>query len=512
MQEFWFCSNCKSMNRAGSTRCYKCHAAKEQATLATVAERSTGVVLTPGLDEDHREVAWTLMSGNRYVSAWRLGYVVAGLMTVWLAAWTFDSVLFAIYLVTGLVSPERQAALLEFVSNPPYSLILGVISLSVPVTIVLHSGFLALTSMDSPGLGSGSPRFGPVRAGLWWIESYLWIVWGVLLLTFPIYAVGLVIIPYRLMSFGGLFLGPALVVTWGLFVRYVYLELGGPLAAIGKPRRLLQDLMDRLGVPGASDSRLVGQWSVAWGTLVGTTYAIIWGPILLIVAVVTVWLGAGVAGITLAPSSERQIELYLTILVLLVGAFVFFAYGALMYLTLRITIELSRRQRRREAWVLGGLADATAVVVAPGGPRMAQAVPQPQPQPPAQMAPEPPLSFYGSTYRTAPQPGPAADVGLAPGSQVGVPPVVRAPEEPVVWSRQVERMVSRPDFGPLPPEELPPDWQRVIQRSGAPVPKPPAPEATSPDPQTPPVESPPVEPPPKPIENRSDDLDIGSGI
>jgi hypothetical protein len=80
MQEFWFCASCKSMNRGTTDRCCRCNAEREQSTLATVAERPQGVVLIPGLDEEHREVAWPLTSTHRYISAWLLGYVSAGLL------------------------------------------------------------------------------------------------------------------------------------------------------------------------------------------------------------------------------------------------------------------------------------------------------------------------------------------------------------------------------------------------------------------------------------------------
>lgn len=360
MHEFWFCSECNSMNRSDAKRCYKCRAVREQSTLATVGERGDGVVLTPGLDEEHREVAWALMSANRYVSAWRLGYVAAGLMTVALAVWTFNTLLLVVYLGAGLISPERQATVDEFIANPTLAVILGVIGLSLPLSIILHSVFLALTSMNSMALGSGSPRFGPIRAGLWWIENSLWIFWGLLLLYMPIYLIAVVFVPVVLIASGGLILGTALAVLWLAFIRFLYGELGGPFVAIGKPRRLLADLMDRLGIPGASNSRLVGQWSVAWSTLVGTTYVIFWLPILLFVALLSMWLGAWLVGIKLTPLPVDQAQPYLTLLVVLVMAFLVLAYGALLYLTVRITIELSRRQRVREDWVRQGLPAAMA--------------------------------------------------------------------------------------------------------------------------------------------------------
>ena len=82
-----------------------------------------------------------------------------------------------------------------------------------------------------------------------------------------------------------------------------------------------------------------------------------------------------------------------------------------------------------------------------------------------------------------------------------------APEEPVVWSRKVERMVPQPDFAPLPPEELPPAWLRAIGQSESPASSPPAPAETPPVPEAPPVEE-----ANRPTEREADDLDVGSGI
>ena len=53
-----------------------------------------------------------------------------------------------------------------------------------------------------------------------------------------------------------------------------YWLLGDPVSCLGKPKRLLQDLWDRLGVPGSADSRIVLFWSVAWGTGRGIEYAV----------------------------------------------------------------------------------------------------------------------------------------------------------------------------------------------------------------------------------------------
>jgi len=101
MQEFWFCAGCKSMNRGADKRCYKCRAPKEEATLATVVHKPQDAVLTPGLDEEHREVAWTLMYRQQYISAWKLGYFAAGLILITLAVTAFVTALAAVLIITG---------------------------------------------------------------------------------------------------------------------------------------------------------------------------------------------------------------------------------------------------------------------------------------------------------------------------------------------------------------------------------------------------------------------------
>ena len=328
MQEFWFCASCKSMNRAGSNRCYKCRAVKEQATLATVAERGPGVVLTPGLDDEHREIAWALMSGNRYVSAWRLGYVAATLIFVFLAM----AVLF-VPLVFIIVITSPEGAVAAFDADSTRRAITAAVGLALVLVglamVVVHSIFLGLTSMNAPALGCGTPRFGAVRSGLWWIESYLWTLWGVQTLW---------LVPY--------------------IIARAFGVLCGPIAAIGKPRRLLQDLMDRLGVPGAADSRLVGLWSMAWGMARGIDYATYLGPLVLLIAAFFLYFSTSLIGIELTPAPEGQVRTFAIILVALIVVGELAAEGAGLFLLGRITMEMSWRQRVRERWVLDGAAEA----------------------------------------------------------------------------------------------------------------------------------------------------------
>ena len=328
MQEFWFCSQCSSMNRSDSKRCYKCRAAKEGSTLATVAERNKGVVLTPGLDEEHREIAWALMTGNRYVSAWRLGYVSAGLIALSLVLASAIVVdLVAIWLGIGAhaVTPGSSVA-----ENPALSAILLALLIAITAVsltmVVLHSIFLGLTTMNSPALGCGTARFGPVRSGLWWIESYLWSAWGLQTLW---------VFPYVVARAFGL--------------------LCGPVAAIGKPRRMLQDLMQRFGVPGAADTRVVGFWSMTWAAARVISYFSYLLPVVLLIAAYFVFHVVPLLGIHVVSAPQSQVVFFALILVVLISVGEILAAAAGLVFLAQITLELSRRQRTREVWVRHGL-------------------------------------------------------------------------------------------------------------------------------------------------------------
>ncbi|HEX7612116.1 MAG TPA: hypothetical protein VF371_05015 [Candidatus Limnocylindrales bacterium] len=347
MQESWFCAQCKSMNRANAEQCYKCRAPKAGATLATVAGRSHGVVLTPGLDEEHREVAWTLMFRQTYISAWKLGYVAAALILALLAA---GVILTAVALAVIVTHPSvGQLTLTGFFAPLLYPLL--VVGPLAILTVVVHSVFLCLTSNNLPALGSGSPRFDPVRAAVWWIESALWAIRGGLAFVVP---------PF-LALFAVSFVGPVIGLTIGV-VWFVcaYWALGDPISCLGKPKRLLEDLWERLGVPGSADSRIVTLWSVAWGTGRGIEYASAGVTYLLLIALSIIAFAASRMGqeVTLAPAS--QIGLAQTLLTVTITVVQLIADGIGLFLLARVTMELARRQRVREEWILGGLDSARA--------------------------------------------------------------------------------------------------------------------------------------------------------
>jgi hypothetical protein len=343
VQESWFCAYCKSMNRAGASHCYRCHASRAQATMASVTERNPATVLTPGLDDEHREVAWELMARSTYFSAWRLGYAATALLFL-AATLVLTSVATGLALVILGRDPNQASAGLA--GLPPSAVMGFVVGGSLAVAVVVHSAFLALTSMDTPGLGSGWPRFGPLRASVWWIESFLWAIRAALAFVVP---------PFLLvlgLALGGVIFGIVGGVVW--FVCAYWL-LGDPITCLGKPSRLLRDLHERLAVPGSADSRVVTLWATAWGMARGVDYAAAAGLYVLAVVILAVQLLSPVTGFAFELSSGSQGVLAAQMLAGLVAGVQVLADIVALFFLARVTYDLSDRQRIREKWVLSGL-------------------------------------------------------------------------------------------------------------------------------------------------------------
>lgn len=348
MQEFWFCEACKSMNRADADRCYRCRAPKIQATMATVRQRQSGVVLTPGLDEEHREVAWTLMLRQTYISAWKLGYVAAALLFLVIVVGMFTAAIeIALMVSRGSPTPVDPGS----VRGPILPTALLALGLTGLCAAVIHSVFLGLTSMDAPALGSGSPRFDPVRAGLWWIESSLWAIRAGLAFIGPPFLCVFAI------SIGGPVLGLLGGLAWAVCFFWLF---GDPIASLGKPSRLLKDLWERLTVTGSSDSRIVTLWSGAWGMARGVDFAIAAMVYATIAVMYVANFLASRFDVSIWGSSSDDVTLMAILLADLVVAVEWIADGVALYLLAQVTIELSRRQRIREKWVLAGLSAALA--------------------------------------------------------------------------------------------------------------------------------------------------------
>jgi hypothetical protein len=437
MQEYWFCAGCKSMNRANDKVCYKCRAPREQATLLTVAERQQGVVLTPGLDEEHRQVAWALMSRNSYVSAWQLGYVAAGLIVLYAILGVLFVAEQGMLLGVYLFSPDGVDSTQDLLPG----VVLGVTSLAVSLALVaavaVHSCFLGLTSMNAPALGSGSPRFDPVRAGLWWIESHLWAIRGGLAFVGP------ALLCFMGIALGGLIFGLTAGVVWAVCAFWL---LGDPITNLGKPRRLLEDLWTRLAVPGSADSRIVTWWAAAWGTAFGVAYAVAALTFVAIIVVAFVEIVLAIGGAELQPASRSQTVLVLGLTYVLVTIIEVAAYVTSLVLLARITIGLAERQRVREAWVRSGSGAPSAAAPGSAAPSDSAAQPGPFVQP-GVAAPRP-----------APAPARQPEAQLPSSDVVGGEAAGPADRPVLLPSRTMPRYGSPPEPGrPLESRQNDPD-------------------------------------------------------
>lgn len=408
MQQHWFCSRCGSMNRADADNCYKCRGRRATSTVRTTVVPRAKNVSVPSLGEDNLKIARAFMSSGRYTSSWQLGYLAGVTMMV--------AVILEVYLAVGLLVAVFLKGGFSFdalrgVAGLAGLLGAGAAGLSL-VALIMLGVFLGLTSMNAPALGCGIPGYGPLRSALWPIETVLWVVWGVT--------------SSRSMD------------QW--FFKMAALP-SGPDAATDNPPLLLWYMMGIHAVPSRSESRLIHIWAAEWGLVVCLFYV---GIIALVLAL---------CGI------DPPLVVLLVIGSLIVPP---------MFLTLAlIAIEIARRQRIREQWVLGELrAEATGTAAI--GPSESPA-PAPELRPEHTPQPSQPLQA---------EPAPTA----GPGPQVA-PPVLQTPtasrpssvpvptyrvgltgEDPVVWSRPVER-VARRDPDAVPHEELPVIWRQAIERS-----------------------------------------------
>jgi len=344
MQEYWVCGGCKSLNRPSASRCYSCRAPREAVKVATTAAPQPGVALTPGFDDEHREVAWTLMARHDYVQAWQLGRIVAW-MLYGVAALAVLEILteVAATLATGSALPVDPRTAPNSVPLV-LGIALGVLGL---LTAVLHSVYLGLSDMNVPALSGSSPRFGPLRAGLWWIESALWAIRAGLAFVVP------PLLMLASMVFGGVILGLPLGVVWLVCAFWL---LGDPVTNLSRPGRLLRDLWDHLAVPGSPSPRRVTYWTAAWGAARGLDYALAAVVYFLVVILLVVGFFGAILGFGVSVGQNQdQAAVAIVLLVYLVVTIQWVADVVALCLLGSVTQELSRMQRVREQWVLSGL-------------------------------------------------------------------------------------------------------------------------------------------------------------
>jgi hypothetical protein len=384
MQEAWFCENCRSMNRAQSNVCYRCHAPKAGATLATVRDQRPVDVAIPGIDHLDGGRAAALLS-RTYQDVSALGYLAAAILGI--AAVASAVTLFLTALVVLLASTAGNVSL-----SPGAAAVLliagGVGSLAVPAGILLDSIFLGLTTRNVPALGGGQPSFGPLRAGLWWLEAGFWVlaasfvVWSLPGIVILLMAASM-ILGFEVFGLIGL-VGVVIAIEWTrreLSISFNVFRYS--LAALRRPARPLNELASRLGAKGSAGHDLVGLWSASWVTGFAIT---IFMPLLGLgigVAAIAVVLVAALAGIDVRMPSAAELDWAERVFEALMAVVATLAALLAIFFMTRLTLWLTRAQRDRRRWVLsaagrpGGL-HAPGPAPAPGiGPGTARQGPAP---------------------------------------------------------------------------------------------------------------------------------------
>jgi len=297
VDEYWVCQKCRSLNRAGSGRCYSCReklgsrpspdsntsvsaappppaagpevsfsAAPVQAsyysrsvglTASTVpaaeaARRSRGMHLPHPVAAVRRRIASSLAM-RKSVSVAPLGYVTAALLTL----------VIPIYVVTILAVMPAASYLLQH-ANPQdawtqlsagqqstleiVSIVLAAFGL---VALVAFSVFVGLSTHNATGLGAGQPILTPYRAGT---------CWAGMLRAQALIGVG-PIVPAALIWRG--YPIPGLIVAL-VGVEWAHRRIEDPVGWLTRPARHLPDLYAKLGVDGLTSSRLGTIWSVSF--------------------------------------------------------------------------------------------------------------------------------------------------------------------------------------------------------------------------------------------------------
>jgi len=450
MQEFWFCEACKSLNRGDADHCYRCRAPRARATMATIHERHLADVMMPGVDKLEQGTARAMLEGYPYTDVGPLGYIAAALLIPPIL-FQLGFLLYEVALLISLIAPDRY-----FLGAGWFLLAqvcLGGYGLFVVIAAVIHSVFLALTNMNVPSLGGGTPRFGTPRASAWWIEAALWAWRANLTVWIPLY-VGI-----RSMEVLGVFgLVFALALLW-LATRYLH----NPMYSLRKPGRLLEDLTSRLALRGSSDGGLASMWSAAWGTArmvdVITPLVVVVGAIVMVISAFIQMTRTTTGS---PPASELNFASSLTtlsaVLILIVMVEVVANVIALALLA-RLTVSLSNSQKVRRNWVVTSAGWPSGV---------------------------PPVGFPAAVVASAANPpaGPAPRPPVIPAQPVTEPPPPSPSEQPV----PAPVPATAPATPPAPVADRPPLWIRTQAEfagdysSATPEPDDPTPSAESPEP------------------------------
>jgi hypothetical protein len=407
VEKFWVCQNCKSLNRAGSSKCYSCRTkfgspapepaavsrnapaetplshgpipdfgaaaaqAPQYARLAalTPAATAAGAVTTAPsrssgfsnpIDAVKRRIARSL-SMRQSVSVTALGYATAVLLVLLLAIgalWLLAVMPVAADLLQHADAAAAWAQLSSSQQGLAESLSIAML-VAGAVTWLCFSVFVGLTTHNATGLGADQPLLSPSNAAG---------CWGHLLFTQARVAVSL-IVPVALVRQGYVIPG---LLAGIVAVEIAHHHLDDQSSWLSRPSRHLPDLYIKLGVQGSISSRLASLWSACFHMANAMAILVAALPVLALTAFAIAALTGHRDLVTWQSSGFGAWQLATA---LLVGNLVGWTAAAVALL-IPLTMGLVRRQRVRRTLVRVGRARSWVARPGEGG-----YAPGPKPQP-----------------------------------------------------------------------------------------------------------------------------------
>ena len=381
MQEFWVCQHCRSLNRAGSSKCYSCRtkfgnqpAAPETASRATAIaplpqQPMPSFAAAPVASPQYAQLASVApaaaaslpVSGRRprlgspiaavkrrvvqslsvrpSVSVRSLGYVTAAMLVLMIV---FGALLLLLTMPAEhdlLQNADIGSAWAQLPSGE--QAVVEALSIAMLISVVLawlcFSLFVGLTTHNATGLRAEQPLLSPYRAGTCW-TGMLW--------TQARISVGL-IVPAVLVWQNYIVLGLAAALV---AVEIAHHNLEDQFSWLERPARHLPDLYIKLGVEGSISSRLASSWSACFR--IANVMAILVSAAPLVA--LTAFLSAVLAGrqdlVGWQSSGFGTVQVMVALLVAnLIGW-----SAATVALLVPITVGLTKRQQTRRTLVRVG--------------------------------------------------------------------------------------------------------------------------------------------------------------
>lgn len=401
MDEFWVCQHCRSLNRAGTGRCYHCRQKfgtkpKEAAVIVRAAGVPTPAPFPPGAIGSSGAVAigspmggptgddlpeylsrpvalaptpvrdfsapaaqakperqlrrpsltgWIRrriarsLAARPSVPVWFVGYLAAGLLTVLLLDGALIVTTMTPVARTALQTGSLTSAWAQVDTGHQWTLEVMAVAFAVigVLALLFFSVFLGLSTHNASGLGAETPFLTPYRAGTCW-AAVLW--------TQARVAVGL-LVPAALFALG--YPLPGLIAAL-IAVELAQRSMDDPFGWLTNPSRHLPDLFTKLGISGSNSSLLGTAWSVCFrvaNVLAIVVYAV---PILALVAIAIAAVSSHADLLPWPSSGAGPFQLAIAAVV----ALLVLATSGAIGLLVPLSIELVERQRTRKTLVRVG--------------------------------------------------------------------------------------------------------------------------------------------------------------